>query len=123
MKTCPCNSNKTYSECCKKVHDEIRQATSAELLMRSRYSAFVLADTDYLYRSHHSKTRPSKKEHEDIKKWTKSVQWLKLEVLNSTKDTVHFKAFYMENGQIQVIEENSKFVKENGYWVYYGANE
>ena len=105
------------------MHNDIQQATTAEQLMRSRFSAFVLANTDYLYLSHYSKTRPSKKEHEKIKIWTKSVQWIKLEVLNSTKNTVHFKAFYMENGQVQVIEENSKFVKENGYWVYYGANE
>tara|TARA_R110001583_G_scaffold14849_6_gene61795 strand:+ start:20 stop:325 length:306 start_codon:yes stop_codon:yes gene_type:complete len=98
--------------------------------MRSRYSAFVLANIDYLQKSHHSKTRPSKKENRDIEKWTKSVKWLKLEVLKTTKGiandtigTVEFKAFFMENGAINVIHENSKFSIENNHWVYVGANE
>jgi len=51
------------------------------------------------------------------------VNWLKLEILNSTNDTVAFKAFFMENGSINVIQENSKFSKENGNWTYLGANE
>ena len=117
---CPCNPSKSYSECCEIAHKDIHQVQSPEQLMRSRYSAFVFANTDYLFRSHHSSTRPSKKEHEEIKKWTQSVNWLKLDVLNSTENTVHFKAFFMENGKVQVIEENSEFVKENGHWVYLG---
>jgi len=44
---------------------------------------------------------------------------LKLEVLNSTKDTVEFKAFFMENGSVNTIHENLKFCKENGRWLYF----
>ena len=96
--------------------------TSAEELMRSRYSAFVLANIEYLQKSHHSTTRPSKREKKEIEKWTKSVNWLKLEVLNTIRDTVEFKAFFMENGAVNVIHENSKFCKQNNHWVYLGAN-
>ncbi|SNR52185.1 YchJ family protein [Lutibacter flavus] len=127
---CPCSIEKKYSDCCKKAHQNIGSVSSAEALMRSRYSAFVLANIEYLQKSHHSKTRPLKKEKRDIEKWTKSVKWLKLEVLNTTKDTtndstgtVEFKAFFMENGNINVIHENSKFVKENNHWVYVGAHD
>jgi SEC-C motif-containing protein len=120
---CPCNPNKKYSDCCKKAHQNINSVTSAEVLMRSRYSAFVLANIEYLQKSHHSTTRPSKQEKREIEKWTKSVNWLKLEILNSTNDTVAFKAFFMENGSINVIQENSNFSKENGNWAYLGANE
>ncbi|SDW85360.1 SEC-C motif-containing protein [Lutibacter oricola] len=119
---CPCNPNKTYIECCKKAHLDINSVTTVEQLMRSRYSAFVLANIPYLQKSHHSSTRPSKKEKREIESWTKSVNWLKLEVLNSTEDTVEFKAFFLENGAVNVIYENSKFVKENEHWVYLGAN-
>ena len=67
-----------------------------------RYSAFVFANIDYLQKSHHSSTRPSKKEKREIESWAKSVNWLKLEVLNSTKTTVEFKAYFMENGSINI---------------------
>jgi len=125
---CPCNPSQEYTDCCEKVHKNILKVTTAEQLMRSRYSAFVLANINYLQISHHSSTRPSKQEKRDIEKWTKSVSWIKLEVLNSTKgkkvDTtgiVEFKAFFMENGNMNVIHENSEFCKENKHWVYLKA--
>ena len=120
---CPCNPNKKYNDCCQKAHKNINTITTAEALMRSRYSAFVLANIEYLQKSHHSSTRPSNKGKKEIELWTKSVNWLKLEVLKATKDTVEFKAFFMENGAINEIHENSKFCKENGHWVYLGATD
>ena len=120
---CPCNPAKKYSECCQKAHQNINTVTTAEQLMRSRYSAFVLANVNYLQKSHHSTTRPNKQEKRDIEKWTKSVNWLQLEILNTTEDTVEFKASFKENGSVQVIHGNSKFCKENNHWVYLGANE
>ncbi len=122
---CPCNPDKKYINCCKKAHDNILNVTTSENLMRSRYSAFVLANIEYLQKSHHSKTRPSKREKKETLQWTKAVEWLKLEVLNTsegtindTKGTVEFKAFFMENGSMNVIHENSRFCKENEHWVY-----
>jgi SEC-C motif-containing protein len=127
---CPCNPNKTYKECCEKAHKNITSVSTAVQLMRSRYSAFVLANINYLQLSHHSSTRPSKRENKEIEQWTKSVNWLKLEVLNTTKGsindiegTVDFNAFFMENGQIKSIHENSHFCKENKHWVYLKASE
>ena len=120
---CPCNPSKTYSECCQKAHQNINIVRSAVQLMRSRYSAFVLANIGYLQKSHHSTTRPSKKEKREIEKWTTSVNWVALEILNTTETTVEFKAFFKENGVLNHIHENSKFCKENEHWVYVGANE
>lgn len=122
---CPCNPNKNYIDCCKKGHDTILAISTAEALMRSRYSAFVLADIEYLQKSHHSKTRPSKSEKTDTLQWTKSVEWLKLEIINTSKGscndirgTVEFKAYFMENGLLNTIHETSNFSKENKHWVY-----
>ena len=117
---CPCNPTIKYSDCCQKAHQNIHSVTSAEALMRSRYSAFVLANIDYLQKSHNSSTRPSKREKKEILAWTKSVNWIKLEVLNTTETTVDFNAYFMENGNIDVIHENSVFCKENDHWVYLG---
>lgn len=92
--------------------------------MRSRYVAFTMANVDYLMRSHHSKTRPVK-ERQRIKKWTQSVQWMGLVILNTqsgkaTDDTgyVEFRAIYMEEGQMREIHEKSLFQRENLHWVY-----
>lgn len=118
---CPCNPAKQYIDCCKKVHQNINSAKTSEMLMRSRYSAFVLADIDYLHKSHFSKTRPSRLENQETLTWTLSVKWVKLEVLVSTEDTVEFKAYFYENESLHMIHENSSFVKENNHWVYKGA--
>lgn len=120
---CPCNPQKKYSTCCQKAHQDISNVTSAEQLMRSRYTAFVLANVNYLQKSHHSTTRPNKQEKRAIEKWTKSVKWLQLEILNTTENTVEFKASFIENGAENVIHENSKFCKEEEHWVYLGATK
>ncbi len=118
---CPCNPSSLYENCCEKAHQNIESATSPEILMRSRYSAFVLADIDYLQKSHHSTTRPSKLEKRELLSWTKSVEWIRLDVLQTTENTVEFKAYFKENGILNDIHENSLFVKENGHWVYKSA--
>ncbi|MCK5825044.1 MAG: SEC-C domain-containing protein [Ichthyobacteriaceae bacterium] len=123
---CPCGSNNTYIKCCGIAHKNIDLVKTAQQLMRSRYSAFTLADGEYLHKSHHSTTQPNSKfERNEIVKWAKSVIWIKLDVLNTVDGMendnygiVEFKAFYIENGRTGVIHEKSTFEKENGHWVY-----
>lgn len=126
---CPCGSQTPYANCCKKVHENLENARTAEQLMRSRYSAFVLANGDYLMASHHSKTRQPK-EKKAIVAWAKSVQWIKLDVLETTKGlekdnegTVTFNAYFYENGKVDCINEKSAFVKENNLWTYLGLSK
>ncbi|WP_292948774.1 YchJ family metal-binding protein [Olleya sp. UBA1516] len=99
---------------------------TAEQLMRSRYSAFVLANGDYLMQTHHISTRPIS-EKKAIVKWAKSVEWIKLEILKTTEGlsnnedgTVLFNAYFYDNGNVDVIHENSAFIKENNKWYYLG---
>jgi SEC-C motif-containing protein len=123
---CPCGSKKEYSLCCGIAHSNILNVKTAEQLMRSRYSAFCMANGEYLHKSHHSTTRPkSKSERKEIVTWAKSVIWIKLEIIatsagleNDDFGTVEFKAFYIENGTPGVIHEKSNFEKENEHWVY-----
>ena len=125
---CPCGRNKPYENCCKKVHEDIALAETAEDLMRSRYTAFTQVNLDYLLLSWSSKTvDTSVKAKKELKLWAKSVIWVKLEVINSTSGkksditgTVEFKAFYYEKGKLECIHENSFFEKENGAWTYVG---
>jgi len=125
---CHCGTTKTYQDCCEIFHSNNGTTEPAEQLMRSRYSAFVLADGNYLMATHHSSTRPTK-DKKAIVKWAKSVQWIRLEVLettkgteNDTEGTVTFNAYFFENGNVDVIHEKSAFVKENEQWFYLGLS-
>lgn len=121
---CYCNSNKAFSECCEPIILGLKNSETAEQLMRSRYSGYVVANIDYLMKSHHASTRPLK-EKQAILKWTKSIKWVALEIIAKQKGLtednegfVEFKALFFENGKMGYIHENSYFVRENGVWFY-----
>lgn len=123
-KNCPCGSNKLANEYCVPIILGIKAATTAEELMRSRYVAYTSANVDYLMRSHHSTTRPTK-DRKSIERWAKSVQWMGLVILsteagleNDQRGMVEFRALYLENGELQQIHEKSLFEREKGKWVY-----
>ncbi|MFY0482974.1 YchJ family protein [Flavobacterium sp. PLA-1-15] len=115
---CYCGSEKTFDNCCEPYINGIQNPPTAETLMRSRYSAYCTQAGDYLVATTHISTRKfhSKK---DILEWSKSNQWLKLEVLNATENTVEFKAYFLDNRlKATVHHEKSTFVKEDGRWFY-----
>ena len=123
---CNCGSGKTYEDCCEIAHKDITQVKTAEQLMRSRYTAFTMANGNYLMESHHASTRPLS-EKAEIVAWAEAVEWIKLEVKstnkgldNDSEGKVKFKAHFKENGKQRFIKENSKFIKENGVWYYLG---
>jgi len=121
---CYCNSNKLFNECCKPIILGKQIAKTAEILMRSRYSAYVVANVNFLLNSHHPLTRPTSVR-KSILKWTKSVHWLGLEIIakqngleKDSKGYVEFKASFMNKGNVECIHENSYFVKNNNQWFY-----
>ncbi|MFD2551590.1 YchJ family protein [Bizionia sediminis] len=124
--TCYCGSSKSYKACCQVYHLNGGKTETAQQLMRSRYSAFVLANGNYLMQTHHVSTRPTS-EKKAIVAWAKSVKWLKLEILNTTDGlktdahgSVTFNAYFYEKGAVEVIHEKSAFIKENNTWYYLG---
>ena len=126
---CYCGSAKKYTDCCEIAHNDLSSVKTAEQLMRSRYTAFVMANGNYLMRSHHSTTRPTKSKNTIIN-WAKSVNWIRLEVLEKSKGgnkdnegTVTFNAYYFEDGKVEVIHEKSAFAREDGVWAYVGLAE
>ena len=125
---CPCGSNKEPNNCCQPIINGLKDAETAEQLMRSRYTAFAQANVNYLMKSHHTLTR-NIKDKKDIKRWAQSVKWMGLTIIRTEKgkkedDTgmVEFKAVFIENGQLSHIHEASIFEKENGKWVYKNGN-
>lgn len=103
-------------------HQAKKIAESPLLLMKSRYSAYVMADADYILKT----TAPTKVKlyrKGDILKWANSSKWLKLEILYSGEQTVEFKAHYFnEKMQLQIHHERSNFQLLNGKWYYFDAD-
>jgi SEC-C motif-containing protein len=118
MSGCYCGNSVSFQNCCEPYIKGIKNAPTAETLMRSRYSAFATGAADYLVNTTHiSKRRFHNKK--DILDWSQANKWLKLEVLASTENTVTFKAYYLdENLKAQVHYEHSTFKLENEKWFY-----
>lgn len=117
---CPCGSKKNLDDCCQLIINGQKYAKTAEQLMRSRYSAYVLADAAYLMSSWHTTTRPSAlPEISDKLKWTglKIINTKRL-ALNKHKADVEFIASYLDSAQAGQIHENSHFIFEAGQWFY-----
>ncbi len=116
---CPCDSGKLFKLCCQPYVEQINNAPTAEALMRSRYSAFVLRNEDYLRYSWHPDTCP-----ENIH-LNKNTQWLGLKIINTVAggekdDTgeVEFIARSKTNGKASRLHENSRFSRFENRWVY-----
>ncbi|MEW2384599.1 YchJ family protein [Micromonospora sp. NPDC047707] len=117
--TCPCGSGMPYPECCGRLHRGEADAPTAEALMRSRYSAFAVGDAAYLLRTWHSTTRPARLRLETDERWTGlEVVDTELGGLFDTTGTVEFRAHYRERGRPGTLTERSRFVREDGRWVY-----
>jgi len=117
---CPCDDKATYAACCGLWHAG-SPAPTAEALMRSRYSAYVLRLEDYLLATWHPDTRPSSL---DLAAQSPAPTWLGLSVKrhdNPTPDTavVEFIArLRIGGGKAERMHEVSRFVREGGRWLY-----
>ena len=115
---CPCQINPVsdtigapllYQDCCQPCHDGLlnneadkidgAKPDSAERLMRSRYSAFVLVKPEYIVKT----TLPAQQKLLDmhaIENWAKETVWAGLEIITHTPKLgkrhaqVEFKAYF-----------------------------
>jgi len=115
---CYCGSGISFQECCHPYISGVKNAPTAEALMRSRYSAYAVHNADYLWettapkaRKHHSKSA--------MLEWANANHWVRLEIINAAETLVEFKAYYLDSGlQAQVHHEKSVFVNDCGRWYY-----
>ena len=116
---CPCGSQRAYPDCCGLYHAGV-PAPDAEALMRSRYSAYVQADRDYLLRTWHPSTRPDTL---DLAAPT-ALHWLGLNIRNyQLIDADHAEVEFVARSRIggapaSRLHEISRFVREDGCWYY-----
>ncbi|WP_055501164.1 YchJ family protein [Nonomuraea pusilla] len=120
--SCPCGLPAPYDDCCGRFHRGDAAAPTAELLMRSRFSAFSVGDEAYLLRTWHPADRPARLGLD------RRLRWVRLEILETgggsvvhAEGTVRFRAHYLERGRPGQMEEHSRFVRLDGHWVYAGT--
>ncbi|KAF0646811.1 hypothetical protein K701_26775 [Streptomyces fradiae ATCC 10745 = DSM 40063] len=116
---CPCGLPAAYGECCGRFHTGAATAPTAERLMRSRYSAFVVRDAAYLLATWAPATRPR-----DVD-FDPDMRWTGLEILDTrdgtpfhTTGTVAFTARYTHRGEPGELRERSRFEQAGGRWLY-----
>jgi SEC-C motif-containing protein len=115
---CYCGSQLNFNDCCNRFINRSHIAATAEALMRSRYSAYATHNAGYLVETTHTSTRKHHNK-KDILDWSQSNQWIRLELIQTTADTVEFKAFYLDpQMQMQMHHEHSTFKMESGKWFY-----
>ncbi|MGL4931105.1 MAG: YchJ family metal-binding protein [Plesiomonas sp.] len=137
---CPCGSLQTFAHCCSPLLDGTAVAPSAEALMRSRYTAHVTHNVQYIIDTYHP-SRQAQTFRDDIVNACEQVTWLGLTIVDSAnsrhstssqqpiisqpvienafkEDFVEFIAQFEEAGVRGELHERSRFVHEAGRWLY-----
>ncbi|MBU0728747.1 MAG: SEC-C domain-containing protein [Proteobacteria bacterium] len=120
MTQCPCSPDKKFNKCCGPFHKGAA-APTAEKLMRSRYSAYVLKDYDYLNRTCHPDHQADAADFAD----QGDIIWKGLEIVDTEAGgeddqdgIVEFVARYSLKGAEYRQHERSNFIRQDGQWIY-----
>lgn len=126
--TCLCGRSDTrgqplaYAACCGRYLDHDTPAPDAESLMRSRYSAFARGRRDYLLATWHASTRPPLLELDAAAKWL-GLDVRSHRILDAEHAEVEFVARWREAGRAVRLHERSRFVREQGRWLYVDGDQ
>jgi SEC-C motif-containing protein len=108
-----------FPECCGRYIQGDHSPPTAEALMRSRYSAFVELNADYLLSTWHPDTRPSRV------RLDADLRWLGLKIKavdgggeDDEQGTVEFVARCKRDGRAQRLHEISRFDRIDDHWYY-----
>ena len=124
MKKCPCNSGLDFSACCEPYISGLKNAPTAEALMRSRYSAYTEKAIDYIIETC-TKDEKDRIDVQQTRNWSERSNWLGLKILatekgsfGDTEGIVEFEASYEMDGLKEVHHERARFKKQDGLWRY-----
>ena len=121
---CPCGTQKPYSQCCEPaLKGKAAPKTPADL-MRSRYTAFVKHEIDYILDSV-SPARKKEFDRKSIEEWSRDTDWAGLEIRATEKGgpedatgKVEFVAKFREGDEVKEHHELATFLKFNGRWYF-----
>jgi len=128
---CPCHSGKKYKKCCRALHQG-QKIDDPIRLMRSRYSAYVMMNLDYIEQTMH----PESKHLTDNPQWragitlfAETTAFIGLEILDSELSLddlnvgwVTFHAILANDDEDTSYVERSLFKKVDGQWLYLHAD-
>jgi SEC-C motif-containing protein len=117
---CACGNAAGYEACCARFHGGAGRlmAPTAEALMRSRYSAYVLGLKVYLLETWHPRTRPLA-----VAPQPPGLRWIGLDVrghvaLDADHAMVEFVARSKLGGRADRMHVTSRFERADGRWLY-----
>ncbi len=121
---CPCGTQKPFAECCEPALKGLAVPETAVDLMRSRYTAFVRHEIDYLMDTV-TPARKRETDRKEVESWSRNSTWTGLEILAAEKggpgDTageVEFVARWREGEKPKEHHELASFVKLDGRWFF-----
>ena len=121
---CPCQSGVSFSQCCSPIISGLKQAETAEQLMRARYTAYSRVEMDFIERTHDPRTR-DEFDLSSSREWAESTKWTGLEIVRTKQGhvddefgTVEFNATFEGPEGLQIHRELSQFRKQDGIWFY-----
>ena len=125
---CGCQNNKAqllaYGDCCGRYidHWDVQPAPDAQALMRSRYTAFVCENAEYLQATWHSSERPAGLDFDSACKWL-GLDVKQFQSTGADAAQVEFVARYRVAGRAVRLHERSRFVREDGRWYYVNGEQ
>lgn len=127
-KSCFCGSNEAFSSCCQPFIEWQSYPKTPEQLMRSRFSAYVTGNSQYIYDTY-AKSSQASQSVKEIDDWSKACVWVALQIHSndhhntnkksditkseSPEQFVEFSAFYITDNTLCELRENSRFVLES----------
>jgi SEC-C motif domain protein len=130
MSLCPCRSLDTqkleFNNCCAPFLQGLKKAPTAESMMRSRYSAYVNKNIDYIDQTQ-TQTEGEVFDKKEAEKWAESSEWMGLEIKKTQKGQVEdstgiveFIAHYKDKASGTELHhhETSLFIKEDQVWKF-----
>jgi len=131
--TCPCRATapekRPFSECCGPYLAHEKNPPTAEALMRSRYSAFVKGDIDYLYETLAPDQR-SDFNRVATSEWSHKSDWRGLDIIETEQGLegdsvgkVTFVAHFTRDGKPLAHKEKSLFRRDPAKGVWFFAEE
>lgn len=123
MIKCPCGSGQTFEECCGALIAG-QPAPTAEALMRSRYSAFVLGKLDYIQKTCAGEAALTF-DRAELRRSLPRTEWLGLDIQEvedgqegDTGGFVRFTVSFRQGGRLFTQAERSEFRRVGREWRY-----
>jgi SEC-C motif-containing protein len=115
---CPCGSGDRFDGCCAPALRGTPPPT-AEALMRSRYTAFVVGDERHLVATWHPGTRPDELSLDPAQRWT-GLEIVDVEAGGDgdARGVVEFRASWRQGREQGVLHERSRFLRRGERWWY-----